>query len=308
MDGEREVRGTIFNIQHYSVHDGPGIRSTVFLKGCPLRCVWCHNPESQSPRPELMFFADRCTGCASCAVLCPVGAVTLFDAGLVVTDRTKCTGCGRCVEGCTRDARSISGYEVSAGRVFDKVAADLPFYRRSSGGVTISGGEPLMQPAFAGAILSLCREANIHTAVETCGSAPWETARLVLSKADLILFDIKQMDDELHRAYTGVSNSRILENATRIRQELNADIWVRVPVIPGYNDSIENIRETARFVASELGREVRMELLPYHNLGGVKSQRLNRACATEGLAPPSADYMEALRRTAESVGLTVGIQ
>jgi pyruvate formate lyase activating enzyme len=304
MTGVGDVTGVVFNVQRYSIHDGPGIRTTAFLKGCPLRCVWCQNPESQTMRPEIFFVSENCTGCGACAQACPQGAIEIIE-GRSRTNRTLCLGCGKCAEVCPNEARNLMGRNVTAHDVFEELAADEIFYQRSDGGVTLSGGEPLAQPELATAVLRLCKEASIHTALDTCGYAPWETMRQVLEHVDLVLYDFKHMDAEQHERCTGVSNEVILENAKRIHHELGIPMLARVPVIPGYNDAAENSVATALFIATELGDSTGVHLLPYHRLGETKHERMeqqNRSLAAE---PPSDEQMEAIRELFESFGLEV---
>lgn len=295
------VQGVIFNIQHYSIHDGPGIRTTVFLKGCPLRCLWCQNPESQILRPEVFFNQEKCTGCGQCAAVCPCGAIEIQE-GKVGTNRERCKGRGKCAQVCPNEARSLMGRCVTAGEVFSEVAKDAIFYEPSGGGVTLSGGEPLAQPEFAAAILRLCKKAGMHTAVDTCGYAAWETVKEVLQYADLALFDFKHMDTAKHQDYTGVPNHLILENAKKIYREL-CPMWARIPVVPGYNGTKENIRATAEFISRELGSRVRVHLLPYHKMGEVKYDRLEREGGTLQTKPLEDEKMNELKEIVESFGL-----
>ena len=297
----RNVSGTIFNIQHYSIHDGPGIRTNVFLKGCPLRCLWCSNPESQQQVPQLMFRADRCTGCGACISSCPVSAISLVDQR-VQNDRSLCTGCGACVAVCPNEAREIIGTTATAGEVFDEVAQDKLFYAKD-GGVTLTGGEVLAQPAFASAILQLCRQAKIHTAIETCGFADWAALKEVLQYTDLVLYDLKEMDPEFHKKYTGVDNSRILENLKKIDDQMDLEIWVRVPLIPGCNDDKENLLATARFVKENLHKCTQIHLLPFHRLGEGKYEQLENEPNGFSSTVPDDSYMESLRDYVKSFGL-----
>lgn len=298
-------KGTVFNIQRYSIHDGPGIRTSVFLKGCSLRCIWCQNPESQSPNSELFFFVEKCTGCGRCVSACPAQAIRLID-GKSATDRKKCKGSGNCVQVCPNEARSLAGKKMKAVEVFQSIKSDEVFYKRSSGGVTLTGGEPLFQSDFVKNILSLCRQAGIHTAIETCGYADWETIKSVFQYADLVLFDLKHMNSEKHREYTGVPNDCILENVRKLYHELRIPIWIRVPVVPGYNDSAENIGETARFVASELDTSVPVHLLAYHRLGETKHERLGKP-ENQSIIPPKEERMLELRDMVASYGLEAKI-
>jgi len=250
----------VFDIQGYSIHDGPGIRTTVFLKGCPLRCDWCQNPESQSTRPERLAEAD--------------GGV-----------------------------RTV-GRRMTAGEVFDEVAKDAVFYRGSGGGVTLSGGEPLAQPEFAGAILRLCREAGFHTAVDTSGHAPWRLAAPVFELCDLVLFDLKQLDTGRHRAATGVGNRTLLQNLRRLR-DLDVQLWIRVPVVPGWNDDDSSLAAVTELVRSELELATPVFLLPYHPYGEGKYEALGRIPGR--IAAPSAERMAAIAGRLTAAGLTVQV-
>jgi len=301
---DEEVKGVIFNIQNYSIHDGPGIRTTVFLKGCPLRCLWCQNPESISFQPVIFFNAEKCTGCGSCVVACPEGAIEIVE-GKSKTNRELCKGLGKCGEVCPNEARSLMARCVTAGEVFEEVNKDALFYQHSGGGVTLSGGEPTAQPEFAIAILKLCREAGIHTALDTSGYATWETLERVLRYVDLVLYDFKHMDPQEHKRLTGVPNDLILNHAKKIRNELNLPMLARVPILPGYNDSPENLEKTARFIAHELGANIKVHLLPYHRLGETKYERLEAPKRLISLEPPSDERMEKLKTLFESFGLEV---
>jgi pyruvate formate lyase activating enzyme len=300
------IKGQIFNIQHYSIHDGPGIRTNVFLKGCFLRCIWCQNPESQSLKPELFYFREKCTGCGKCVAVCPANAIQIIDAKSY-TDRNKCNGSGQCTRICPNEARSLIGKEMTVQEVFQKVQGDEIFYKRSNGGMTLTGGEPLFQPDFSRNILSLCRQSGIHTAIETCGYADWEAFKDVLQYTDLVLFDLKHMNSEKHQEYTGVPNTLILDNVRKIYHELRTPIWVRIPVIPGYNDSVQNIRAVADFVATELGKSVPIHFLAYHRLGESKYERLGMEGKSLSIIPPTDEYMLEVQKRAASYGLETHI-
>lgn len=296
MDQEqlRSITGTIFNIQHYCIHDGPGIRTNVFVKGCPLHCLWCANPESQNPSPQLMYRSDLCVGCRQCAMLCPNQAISFSSGSVAKTNRMLCSACGKCVDICPKKAREITGYKITAGEVFDEIAQDVLFYGED-GGVTVTGGEALSQPIFTAAILQLCKEAGIHTAIETCGFAKWENITSVLQYTDLVLFDVKETDPDLHKKYTGVDNRLILENLRKINDLTSCEIWVRVPTIPGYNDDASNITATGQFVQKYLPHCTQIHLLPFHKLGEGKFDQLENTPNGFHSEVPSDTYMESLR-------------
>lgn len=287
---DTEISGTVFNIQKYSIHDGPGIRTTVFLKGCPLACEWCQNPESQSREPEIMINRNLCTGCGRCVSECAAGACSLSE-GFSVTDRDKCLVCGRCVEFCPNEARKVSGMTMTVDQVVKEVLKDLKFYENSGGGVTISGGEATFQPDFTIAILKKCKESGLHTAIETCGYTSWEVLESVLEHTDLVLFDIKHMDDDLHRRGTGVSNRKILDNARKTAGQ--KPMIVRVPLIPGFNDTEQDVREIAAFAAT-LSKDIDVELLAYNPLGEGKYESLGKG-SIEHKQVQSEEYIEGLR-------------
>ncbi len=297
------TRGVIFDIQGYSIHDGPGIRTTVFLKGCPLRCAWCQNPESHRFLPEVLFATEKCEGCGRCVSACPERAVRL-EGGKSTTDRRLCRGAGACAQACPNEARAIIGRWTNVDEVFEAVAADAMFYRNSGGGVTLSGGEPLAQAEFSAGILRKCREAGFHTALDTCGDAPWEVLEQVVRHVDLVLYDLKHMDAAEHQRLTGVSNDRILDNARRIHRELSLPISVRMALVPGFNDSPENLERTARFVAEALSPAVPVHLLPYHRLGEAKWERLGRAGEAAAAAVPTDEHVADCVKRLEAHGLT----
>lgn len=300
-----ELTAPIFNIQTYSIHDGPGIRVTVFVKGCPLRCRWCANPESNLARPQLMTYASKCTACGRCVEICPQKAVhigELHDKPCALTDRTLCVECGACVDICPCEAREIVGYDKTVQEVLEQVLKDKLFIDASGGGMTVSGGECLMHPDFTEALLYAAKQAGLHTAIESSSFASETVFDQVLRYVDLALLDIKHMDSETHRELTGVPNEQILSNIRHAVHDLKKKVTVRVPTIPGCNDSDENILATARFVRDELGPEVGIHLLPYHRLGESKNESLGRTMDLS-VTVPSDEHMRHLMQIVESCGL-----
>jgi pyruvate formate lyase activating enzyme len=253
-------------------------------------------------KPQIFLNKDRCAGCGKCILVCPRQAIEI-KGGKSCTNRELCDGCGKCVEACPNEARTLMGRWVSAEEVVDVVKKDSVFYEKSGGGVTLSGGDPIAQPEFAVAILKLCKNNHIHTAIETCGHAPWKTLKQILEYTDLVMYDFKHMDPEKHREYTGASNALILDNARRIAHELPTTMWARIPIIPGYNDSLENIEATAKFIVYELGSRVeQVNLLPYHKLGETKYERLEKNYPIH-VEPPSEDHLLGIKKVFESYGL-----
>jgi pyruvate formate lyase activating enzyme len=285
------VLGNIFDLQRFSVHDGPGIRTTVFLKGCPARCPWCSNPESQCALPQLFYSRSRCLGCGSCVSVCPERALSL-EADAVAIDRARCIPCDECTRVCPSGALRLVGRRVTAADVLAEVERDRIFYEHSGGGMTVSGGEPLAQPEFTLALLEGARERGLHSAVETAGLAESETVELVLARTDLILFDIKQIDSESHRSIVGEDDALVLGNA-RVAARLGVKLIVRVPVIPGFNDQPHQIAAIADFARSLGVGEV--HLLPYHAYGVSKYASLGRKYEMPDAVPPTRTRLEALR-------------
>ena len=286
------VKGTILNIQKFCIHDGPGIRTVVFLKGCPLACRWCANPASQNPAVEPGFFRNRCQACGQCAEVCPLKAIA-FDGQAPWIDRSICDGCGACAEVCPARAIEMLGKEMQAAEVVAEVQKDSVFYRNSDGGVTLSGGEPLMQPEFAIEVLRRCKKLGIHTAVETAGCLPWENIETVLPYADLFLYDLKNLDNTEHRGATGQGNTRILNNLNALCQT-DRHVILRMPIIPGFNDSADSIGQLAKLCLTLGPGLEHLELLPYHNLGVHKYAILGKVYNLKNVELPSTRYMRNL--------------
>jgi pyruvate formate lyase activating enzyme len=297
------VTGYVLRIERFAVHDGPGIRTTVFLKGCPLRCVWCHSPESQDTVPELMFREDRCIRCFECFDDCKLGAISEIN-GLPVVNESACRWCGDCADGCPTDARLQAGSVMTESRVLQEIERDTIFYDQSGGGVTFSGGEPMLQPDFLVRLLDGCRAKRIHTAVDTCGAAPADVLERVADRTDLFLFDVKHLDDEAHRKATGSSNRQILDNLKRLAAR-RANVWVRFPLIPDINDDLNHVRRLGQFVAS-LGLS-HVDVLPYHRAGTGKYAALGRDYPLDGTEPPPLHVRADVVRILTDCGLQAAV-
>ncbi|MDR0576911.1 MAG: glycyl-radical enzyme activating protein [Candidatus Accumulibacter sp.] len=280
------TEGIVFDIQHFSLHDGPGVRSTVFLKGCPLSCLWCGNPESQDTRPQLMFFPHLCAACGACMKVCPRQAMTLGENGPRF-DPGRCAACGSCVPHCLRGARSLSGKSMDVKEIGEEVRQHWRIFQQSGGGVTVSGGEPLAQKNFLHALLrELHDEAGLHTCLDTCAKAPWPVLEHLLPRLDLVLLDIKHMDDTAHRKWTGAGNTDIIANARKLA-ESSVDVLVRIPLIPDFNDSDESLSAFGKFLR-EIGLD-RIEIMPYHTLGLSKYRALDKDYALSPGVKPRLD-------------------
>lgn len=282
----------IFNIQRFCVQDGPGVRTTVFLKGCQLRCLWCSNPESQNIFPEIAHRDSICKKCGHCVKVCPLQAVSQTQNGITI-DRTKCNNCSISAKECVSGAIKVYGQEMSAEEVYHEAKRDIEFYENSGGGVTCSGGEPLLQADFTSDLFKLCKEDGIQTCLETCGYASFEALDRVLPYTNLVLFDLKVMNEADHRKFTGVANGRILSNLKYLSDK-GVSIIIRIPVIPGINDSNENLQCTARYI-SELDHIKQVNLLQYHRLGESKYRMLDRHYQLGGLTPQDFSELEKLK-------------
>lgn len=294
--------GVVFDIRRYSIHDGPGIRTTVFFKGCPLSCFWCHNPESQDPKPEMLYRESRCIRCKACVAVCAHGAIS-WSGDAPVVDESRCATCGACADACAAEARERVGREMTVAEVMAEVERDTPFYEESGGGVTLSGGEPLLQPEFARGILEACRERGIRTALDTCGEAPWETIDSLRGYVDLFLYDLKAIDPERHREATGSGNELLLTNLELLSRHGHSIILV-VPVVPGLNDDVESARRLGAFAAG-LPRLNGVVLLPFHRLGMDKYGLLGRTHPRPDLAAPSQERVDGIALVLKEYGLRV---
>ena len=294
---QEERSGIIFNIQKFSVHDGPGIRTTVFMKGCPLHCLWCANAESIRPKPELGIIRDLCNRCGKCIDACPEKVIRCNTDTVLQIDRDGCTACGECVNVCYPGALTIYGRQANIDDVVKEVCRDKSFFESSGGGVTVSGGEPLHQADFVAALFEKCREADIHTCLDTSGHTDSEKLEKVLDFADYVLFDIKHMDPAIHRRFTGQPNALILENA-KIVATSGVEILFRIPLIAGVNDTISNITETARFIKS-LGAGIAVELLPYHGLGAGKYKTLDKPYPGKSFTAPVPEQVQSVKQKFE---------
>lgn len=307
--------GLIFNIQRFSIHDGPGIRTTVFFKGCSLRCFWCHNPEGRHARPEIQFFPERCIGCGECLDHCPNQAHTLKD-GFHLYFREICTNCGTCTDTCYSNALELTGKSMTVDQVMEEILRDRMFYETSKGGVTLSGGEPVLQSKFAREILKRCKQEDLHTAIETCGNYHWQELEPLLPFTDLIMMDLKLIDPIKHKTACGDSNEKILANARRLALT-NKPILFRTPIVPTVNDTFEDVGAIVKFVRNlvelrvkhDNGKnkrlEIQFELLPFHRLASDKYRSLGMEYRAYNLEPPSKERMQELAKIADIEGVGV---
>lgn len=299
----KDINGVIFNIQKFSLHDGPGIRSIVFFKGCPMSCLWCSNPESQKVSPQIMFNKNLCIKCGKCSLQCDNSAINMNSQYRI--DEEKCKVCGKCVESCPTGALVIEGKSCSVDDIIGELKKDSVHYRRSNGGITLSGGEALLQPDFAAELLKKCKAYGWHTAIETAMHVNSEAITKVIPYIDLVMVDIKSVDSRIHKKFTGVGNELILKNI-KLADKIAENIIVRIPVIEGFNSDNKSIKDIAEF-AKTLKKVKRIDLLPYHNYGEGKYESIGRDYLLKGLKSPSEEKMNTLKKIIEDMGLTCTI-
>jgi pyruvate formate lyase activating enzyme len=295
--------GLIFNIQRFSIHDGPGIRTTVFMKGCPLRCLWCSNPESQDFFPNLIARDVNCKGCGACVEACPEKAISMTREEGRKIDWSKCNQCLECIKACIYNSLTACGRHLQVRDVVDEILKDADFYKNSRGGMTVSGGEALSQSTFTAGLLEACKQEGLHTALDTTGYASWDKTKSVLAHVDLVLFDIKHLDPQEHMKATGVENGIILENLLKLTGE--KEVWLRMPLIAGFNDSETHLVRVAALVKKVGARK--LSLLPYHEGGIAKCRQLGRAYPWPDAKAPDGAHVERLKALMQKEGVTVTV-
>jgi len=294
----------VLSITRMTIHNGPGIRTLILFKGCPLHCLWCSTPESQKAEPEIAIYPSKCIHCDQCVPVCALHAINLTNETVSI-DRSLCNNCGKCAQVCYPEAIKLLGQPMTVEELLTEAKKDTVIYKHSGGGVTISGGEPLLEPTFTVKLLRAFKEEHISVGVDTCGHVPWKNIEPVLPYIDFFLWDIKHMNLEKHRKFTGVSNKLILSNARRV-SERNFPLYIRVAVIPGYNDSEKNIRATCEFARS-LSSVVEVGLLPLHHLGNTRYDSLNRSYPVANIPLVPDSVLQSMKRLVKSYGLKCSI-
>jgi pyruvate formate lyase activating enzyme len=289
----------IFDLHRFSWHDGPGIRTVVFFKGCNMRCFWCQNPESQLSSRDIFYYSEKCINCGNCVDVCPEQCHSISSSGGHIFERTKCVKCGKCEEVCFSESLRIAGKKVDHGSVIEEIVKDIEFYRMSGGGVTLSGGEPLLQPDSCFEIMRFCRQEKIGTALDTSGNVEWSAFQQLLPVTDYILFDIKTLDEDLHHQACGVTNRKILYNLKKLLNS-SVKLIIRVPVVPGVNDNADTVESIAEMVRGYKNVE-KIELLPFHKIGGPKYKALGREYRACGLVNPGLEKISVLKKIIDSV-------
>ncbi len=303
ISGKSKKKGRIFDVQRYSVHDGPGIRTLIFFKGCRLRCQWCSNPESWLPNPQLLYDDSTCVQCGACIEACSRQAVRRAGQKIII-DRKICQGCGDCLDVCYYDARRIAGKQMSVDELIQEIEKDTIFYRNSNGGVTLSGGEVLTQADFAASLLKECKKVGFHTAIETCGLGPFSEIEKLLPYLDLVLYDLKHLDDEKHREQTGASNKEVLSNF-KVLVRKNVPIIPRIPLIPGLNDSREELENICSLL-KESGLN-KFDVLSYHRMGMSKYGELGYDYTLKKLTPFSTEELDKIMDLFKARGFEVSL-
>lgn len=287
----------IFDIQRFSIHDGPGIRTVLFTKSCPLSCIWCQNPESQKSRAEVAFYAEKCKDCRKCIAVCPTNTI---DEITKISDYSICIACGACIDICAHDARKMIGQKMSEKEIINELLKDIDFYRDSNGGITFSGGEPLVYPEFLLGILKELKDKEIHTNIETCGVFDFDKAAPLLPYIDLIYFDIKHLNNEIHKGYTGLGNDAILKNFEKLHSVFSK-LEIRIPLIPGVNDDAESIKEFSEFLLKNGHSSV--HLLPYHSMGNSKTTRIDYKAEIFKVKPHTKEEFEGVKTQFSTFGI-----
>ncbi|KJS19781.1 MAG: hypothetical protein VR72_17325 [Clostridiaceae bacterium BRH_c20a] len=300
-----DFEGKIINIQRFSIHDGPGIRTVIFMKGCPLKCLWCSNPESQKFNAELTFSKNYCQNCGSCIPTCQLGALKIRE-GLLEIDRKRCNNCGECVVACSNNALKKIGKDYTVSEVIKEIKKDQAYYRRSGGGVTLSGGEVSAQPRFA---VELLKESHLHgynTCIETCGYQKWDILSRIIEETDLVFYDLKVLDPQKHKIFTGIDNSLIIHNLLKL-SNLNKPFVLRMPIIPSLNTNKHDLKQFSDFVTT-LKNIIRLELIPYHNYGVYKYESLDISYTLNEIGTPNQEDLNETKTFLEKQGLNVNIQ